>query len=720
MSLKKAKWTVRVLVGLVLGVGFLLALHTEGRVLRKDCGPFLLWVVAPAVLVEMLRRRTSVRDQRSMRWFTPLLVLVAAMFLYLISSSVTHRWFFFVSWFPHILKPMRTDVARLVLLACLLTPFFVGRVRALWLLVAALMLGAQAYCLWTLIRTTGGLALYRTDHPSFMFRLWEFTQTFPQFVNYNPFWNAGTLHVVSTTSGASGPGLLLFPFLKAWPVHEVYTYGIGAIFIVLVPWICAASVRAMGGDKVAAFVGGVLGLGISRHFFLWMLHFGTIGASLSSAMILPVAALTFRVVWLRRTEWWVFPALALAACFLMLWPAGAVAGAAVALALLVNCRRWTKRMWLTLLGCGALALAMYGRTLFVVLTEGSDVVQYVMKPAGTAAAPLAWLNEASLQRGWARLAGHFREASPLLLFLGVGGAFVTKRRSLRWWFVPIFVTLGLVAAWGPEWKPNFQLSRAGIPLFFVSIGPASILVSRLLRACDLRLAVVRAALFALLVLSAYNIKRIYANEGIAPYQVLRAPIPELTDWIRNETPADGRIMFAGACVHAYGWGNVAYLPVMAEREMMADDYYGFPAGTIEYNYPPRRFRASPEMMQLFMESYNVTHVLTYRDNWKQYFREHADTFREELSFTCVSHEITVFTVLRPSSKFLEGEGRLSADFNRIDIELDAPQERLVLAYNWIDGLHSPEGVELFPVVRDEEITLIGVRPGARLWFSIRF
>ena len=66
--------------------------------------------------------------------------------------------------------------------------------------------GSQVACFHGLLSTTGGEALYRTDHPSFMFRLFEFTRTFPQLVNYNPYWNGGTEHFVGVTSGIAGPG----------------------------------------------------------------------------------------------------------------------------------------------------------------------------------------------------------------------------------------------------------------------------------------------------------------------------------------------------------------------------------------------------------------------------------------------------------------------------------------------------------------------------------
>ena len=44
---------------------------------------------------------------------------------------------------------------------------------------------------------THGVPLYRDDHPSFIFRLWEFGRAFPRFVTYNPYWNAGVVDGVA-------------------------------------------------------------------------------------------------------------------------------------------------------------------------------------------------------------------------------------------------------------------------------------------------------------------------------------------------------------------------------------------------------------------------------------------------------------------------------------------------------------------------------------------
>ena len=53
----------------------------------------------------------------------------------------------------------------------------------------------------------------------------------------------------------------------------------------------------------------------------------------------------------------------------------------------------------------------------------------------------------------------------------------------------------------------------------------------------------------------------------------------------------GSSLFAGETVHGYGGGHVAVLAYLTGRQMMACDYYAFSPDLVEYNYPPREWRA---------------------------------------------------------------------------------------------------------------------------------
>ena len=73
--------------------------------------------------------------------------------------------------------------------------------------------------------------------------------------------------------------------------------------------------------------------------------------------------------------------------------------------------------------------------------------------------------------------------------------------------------------------------------------------------------------------------------------------------IQENVPRQGRVLFAGPAVHAYGAGHVAPLPLFTDREMMACDFYHFSPKQVEYVYPPSAYRQTPESVFDFMEQF---------------------------------------------------------------------------------------------------------------------
>ncbi|MBI3985510.1 MAG: hypothetical protein HY343_01205 [Lentisphaerae bacterium] len=193
----------------------------------------------------------------------------------------------------------------------------------------------------------------------------------------------------------------------------------------------------------------------------------------------------------------------------------------------------------------------------------------------------------------------------------------------------------------------------------------------------------------------------------------------LVRMIRSETPEGARVLFAGPTVHFYGnHGHVAVLPALTGREMMACDYYHFPPKSVEYNYPPAVFRKKgDERIFEFMDFYNVSLIITYHPEWMAALRGSPDYYEE---IAGAMEDAAVFRVLRGNSLFLKGEGRVRADFNRLDVSLPRLQDDVVLKYNWFKSMRASPPVELFPVEIEKGYNLIGVRPHGVKDFSIRF
>lgn len=717
---RRVNWLGRWWAVLAMVLFTIWALDGPGRYLHWRWLPWLLPLALWQGGLLWWGRRQGWPRRISWAFWAPWLVLLAGVLLYVFSGAVEHRWFYFRGWGPvPELAKWRAGLVRWVFLSFIFAPAFVclGRKATGWVL-GVLMVWSQAMSLLQLGGATGGAPLFRYDHPSFMFRLWEFASCFPQLVNYNPYWNGGTLHYVGVTSGIAGPGLLLWPLWHLFAVHEVYTWALGLLFAVLMPWLAVLAVRAAGGDRTAALIAGILSLGVSQYFFVWMLHFGTIGAALSSFMVLPVAALCLRITWFSRPGILIPVALILSGVFLLFWPPGALMGAGCILAWLLNWRQWTWKKWGIFIICALGVLILYSPWIKVLLREGQDVVGFVMakNPKSQAAAAFAWNGTAVLD-GLKKICDHVREAHPVLIFFGLLGIVVTTRPALRRSIGPVFLVLLLLAGWGWIWKPNSQLSRAGIPLFFAAVVPASILLGRFMRQTDYRLALARAMVFALLALGAFNCSRIYGNITYARYVTLSEEVKSLMAYLQAAVPANGRVLFAGRCLHAYGGGNVAYLPALAGCEMMADDYYGFPVGTIEYEYPPPPYRQSIESMQSFFEAYNVTHVLTYHEKWLRHFAQYPDYF---IPVPVLSRHFSLFKINRTPAITIGGAAVVRAGFNKLSVHMTQPADELILKYNWLKGLAATPGVELFPYPYDEHIRLIGVRPHGQKNFEVHF
>jgi hypothetical protein len=720
-------WIRRILPAGIAGFGMAAVLLGNER-LRS--GAMLLpasarvWVLVflgliAGVLVVGWRRSMAGPSSSHLRLLSELspALLVAGLTVFLFSGAMLHPWTYFIHWLPHFGQAdnnLWSGLPWFVLLTGALTPFLFKRRRLGWGLFG-LLLVTQVACLIVLLQTTGGAALYKDDHPSFLFRFWEFGRTFPQYLNYNPWWNGGLVNAYCTTSGTGALGIPLYPLWRFFPVHEVYTAGLGLIYILAMPLLAAFALRIMGQSRAAAACAGLLALGVSRHFFLWLLHYGTVCAPLVASFTLLVSACLYRVLWMDRREKWLGAVLVGSVLMLLQWPPGGLMALPIAVTCLFSWRQWTWKKIRFILICAGIVAVLAARLILVILLKGQAVVAHVM--GGGAETESIGLADAALQ-GFNYLVAHLQEDHPVLIFLGFAGLFVLSARSIRRWFWPALLCFILIVGWGPILKPKLELGRMAIPMMFLAVGPAAVGCSRLLRGSDWRLAPARAALLVLLALGGWNVARLYGSQGSAPYRVMHERIETFADRLHDEVPEGGRVLFAGPMVHHLGWGHVAYLPVLTGREMMAVDYYHFPTSYVKYEYPPDGFNETPDRVREFIRLYNITHVVTYHDRWKACFRMMEQDCEELDGFEAVN--TSVFRMKREPSQFVRGSGRVTADFSRLDVQVNHPNEEAVLCYNWAEGLFVPEPVELFPYDAGHGVQLIGVRPNGSEAFSIRY
>lgn len=659
-------------------------------------------------------------------WLLPLLAAALAVYLLWMGESMawshqrSHHWYFLAPWWT------LTSLKFLAGSAGLALALYLGgeRVRR-WLPagLCALLAGSQVWSAQLAWRIVGGTVPWGFDHPSFMFRLKEFGELFPWALGgYSTWWNAGIEHFAGVSSGAHGFGLLILPLLKICNPHLFYGAALIFWFVFGFPWLGVLAVRAAGVGRAGALCAGLLLFGASREVFMWMWHFGTVGAMTSAMMALPVAALGYRLAILGRGGWRTALLLGVAAWLMCLWTPGVFVCAGLALGWLWNAPRWTWAANRRLIGAGVLVLALLSPWIWTTLFPCRNVVEYV----GTAADQPEWMAAAGRAAG--RLLAAIQEWHPILVIFGLFGMLAAVPRELRRWILPVFLVLGAIAGWGRELKPLSQMERMAIPMAVVAVFPAAWLCSRLLdggptvpasgrRGSHLARAAAQGIVLMVLLLGAGRVKMNYANRdqtGIK-MRTLPAEIPELAEWIRANVPAEGRFGFAGPAVHDYGGGNIAYLPVLTGREMMADDYYGFPRGTIEYHYPPLAYRKDINRFLFFSRAYGITHWTATRPEVKDYLRSHPEAFELVKTVTLGRRTAEIFRLQDPGtvSRFWEGAGRVTARENHLEVLPDDPAaERVVIRYNWRDGLvcRTP-GAAIEPFDVDENLHFIAVHPG---------
>jgi hypothetical protein len=193
---------------------------------------------------------------------------------------------------------------------------------------------------------------------------------------------------------------------------------------------------------------------------------------------------------------------------------------------------------------------------------------------------------------------------------------------------------------------------------------------------------------------------------------------ELLDLIADEKDVEGRILFTGSTVHRYGFGHVAYLPVLTGREMMACDYYHFSTKLVEYNYPPVYWRKREGGMEEFLPLYNVSHVLVHKRNWHRWAGEHPELLTR-IGGVAPERPIELYRVNQRSTWFLQGRGTVHADAREIRVELEDPDAEAVIKYNFDERLKVSSPAELFAFDSSKHTRFIGIRPNGASSVTIR-
>lgn len=710
-SLRRAG-NLRIPAVVVYAVLLLLLLRVNGWAVPWPGMLYASLLILPAGWIGWRTRKDPAPDNP--RDAQTLFIMGVASFLYLVSSATRDPFFFLLGWIEPDQGPWNSLLCRWALCGALFAVIAWKSPRFLRFFAMGLPILVITSCAIAFAQETGLSPLYRDDHPSFMFRIWVFSESFPQLIYYNPLWNGGKVATYLVASGATGPGLLYLPFLQIWPIEQIYSTGLLILFLGILPAAACFSVRQTGASWSAASLAAALAAGTCWGFFRWLFEFGTLGACFAGGFLLPVACLLYRLLYLDSFSWRQAAALVICSCFFLSWPGFWLVSLALIPPLLLSIRRLNRTKVLWLAGCGAMIAACIAPLVISMLTR-VDVGVFAEK--GSLSSPGENLH---ILAGLQQLTGFFRELHPALLWFGILCLPVLRILRHQTFAVSLILPLLIMAGWGEHLPGGLALSRASIPLAFVAAWPAALLCDRVLSMRDRAGAFLAPFLMALLLIGGYATTRFYANESRAAYRTMPDDVRELIDWIRNNTENNARILFAGMTQHAYGGGHVAALPYYTGREMMAADYYQFSPRLVEYFYPPREFRENDEDVFRFIELYNVSHIVAYDETSViRFYRKYPDLYEE-------AHTIpgplpkTIFRVLRTNqSYFAENEGHIDAGINRINVRLNSSDGDAILRYNYSPELKVTPPAKLFPHDQDGQ-SLIGIHPNGQTNIQIRF
>ena len=687
----------------VMGLLLIALLRTDGTLILHEWWPALLWA-CPGLMLGARMLRSQESGSTVANRVTPGWLMLGALVLYIFSSGTFDSHAFLQ---PSIPMYGGKAISLAYIPAQLALSFSVLVITFHWKRFTPAML--MGVLLWSgilllghaFLNATGGDVLYRDDHPAFMHRFWGIKEAFPAWAFYDPTWNGGRMQNAVAASGAANLGFLFQPLWQIGPIHEVYNLVFFTCFMLGLPAVAIASARLCGCQWTGTLAAGCLALTLSRYFWLWLLNYGTVSACATSPMILLIAAIFYRVIYLKRCDRWLLPLFAFSMFFYLAWPPSAIMGIPIAIA--VACSL-----------CGADRKEIHFVLLLSAVGVCAAIPGYLAILANVDLGRMAGIHSdhpeifPAVEKGFNILLSHFQQGHPLILFLGLVGVwFLRIQGSVRFFGVAL-LGLMLLAGWGESWKPQYQLVRSGIPLICLAILPAALWIDRL--TSHPRAGRIAAALIgALLIVGGFTARDVYANKTPIRFKVMSPHMHQLVDYLKEHSQPDDRILFAGSTVHGVGGGHVAYLPVLTEREMLSCDYYAFSPKLVEYNYPPRAWRKEKGGVERFLNLYNVSHVITYHDHWIQYFKQRPEIYQFEYSFGEKLMK-QVYRVKGDSTLFLKGAGRIEAGVNELQIITDAPAEELVIKYNWVDDLRIESPAVMRPYDAGHGVKLIAIEP----------
>lgn len=603
---------------------------------------------------------------------------------------------------------------------------------------AALLVGAQVFiCCATLVAPDDSIRVpWSIDTPSFMFRIAQALHSFPWLEPYIPFWNAGLTDRVLVSTTAYRYAQVTAPLFALHPSapHLLFFPSILAAFVFLVPWLHLWAFRAARLSWTTSLLGSILSIAPNSALCFYISVGGNVGFALSASMACPAMLFLFG---LSDTS---HPPSLLAAgglvvttAIMLSWfPLALPFAFMTALALWDLRHAFSPRHFCLLGGAAVLVVLLHIHPSLVFLHDLVNVA-YRLKVGGIGPGDSAYAFTTSQAMARALVPG----THPLLLVLGLAGILFSPGTRLRRWILVVALPLFLIGLLGPVVSPRLCLLRLLIVVVLLFLPEAACWGEHLLEqafAADTtsrpwQRAFLGAALLFPLLLGIAATPKLLTNpppSGIQPPQKRTphntiAAIRPFARWIRAHVPADHRLLFCGSVNFKFAHAHVAYLPLLAKREMLALDYYGFPPSLLPDDFPPSEIKHDPARLHDYLLRHGVSHVVAIHKLDKAIFHGQPDLYRSVAKFELPNGiRARVYEVVDAASIFQLNSGHVEATFNRLDVHLDRPNEEAVLAYNWSERFSCPEPAELLPEPQPDGETFIRIRPHGLADLTLRY
>lgn len=509
------------------------------------------------------------------------------------------------------------------------------------------LLAIQCVLLAGFTKFASGRMIFSDDHPSFLYRLQLLTEMFPRIPFYNPDWNAGWSAREFFATGSLPFLFFVSPIAYSVDLLRVenlgwYTVCVGLIGTFLLPLSVYLGGHFFRRPREECAIAALLSIAPSLGLCEWLLHYGTVGFVISSALSVPLVALGTSLFFESEKCSIARVGLLAVLCTLcFFWPLGvAIVAPLGVLALGYRCTR-VRAVSMGLLVAMYVVLNSWWIPTFV---REARVLEFLSssKLPGTHAELEQKSESKPSIAPWKRaskLLDQFRElaskVNPILFFLGLPALLWLKGESERNVLLMTVLWLLILAAFGDLIKPQLELRRMILPATFFLCIPSAAYIAEVIRRAgtnDGRLVRKMQKAGALVLVLGFcfvtplNARGYYQNKSDMRFVFAPPELPQLVQSLRTLGPG-GRIFFFGFVLHELGasnsqsqdGGHIAPLASLSGRMMYASHFYHARWSAVD-PIPSDVRKNGPEAIERFLDLLQVTGVVASRSDWLSYIQ----------------------------------------------------------------------------------------------------